>query len=117
MPHLQGALLVTTVSLQLDDKSSNAAYTLRQVYQKHLQAFEAYDRSREDSPDTSQCLAAQADHKLSKRSSEPRDDAEEAADILNAIMGLSSLAQEPAQPAKRARSAAAVRPLLNQPKQ
>ena len=94
--------------LQLDDKSSNAAYTLRQVYQKHLLPFEEYDRAREDSPDSSQCIAAQAGLKPSSRSSEPRDDAEEAADILNAIMGLSSLAKEPAPPAKRARSMAAV---------
>lgn len=93
--------------LQLDDKSNNAAYTLRQVYQKHLLAYEEYDREREPSAEASQCPPANSG---SKRSSEPRDDAEEAADILNAIMGLSSLAQpEHAPPVKRAKSVGMVR--------
>lgn len=95
----------TLYFLQLDDKSNNAAYTLRQVYQKHLLAYEKYDRDRETSAQASQCPPANSGSKASKRSSEPRDDAEEAADILNAIMGLSSLPQsEHAPPAKRAKS-------------
>lgn len=91
--------------MQLDDKSNNAAYTLRQVYQKHLLAYEEYDRDRETSAEASQCPPANSGSKASKRSSEPRDDAEEAADILNAIMGLSSLPQPEHAPAvKRAKS-------------
>lgn len=90
--------------LQLEDKSNNAAYTLRQVYQKHLLAFEEYDREREDSADASQGPLGHAGLAPSKRLSEPRDDAEEAADILNAIMGLSSFPQEQAPPRKRAKS-------------
>ena len=91
--------------LQLDDKSNNAAYTLRQVYQKHLLPYEEYDRDRETSAEASQCPPANSGSKASKRSSEPRDDAEEAADILNAIMGLSSLPQPEHAPAvKRAKS-------------
>ena len=96
--------------MQLDDKSSNAAYTLRQVHQKHLLAYEEYDRERESLADASQCPPATSGSKASKRSSEPRDDAEEAADILNAIMGLSSLSQqEHAPPKKRAKSVGMVR--------
>ncbi|KAA6416700.1 MAG: lysine-specific demethylase 5C-like, partial [Trebouxia sp. A1-2] len=90
--------------LQLEDKSNNAAYTLRQVYQKHLLAFEEYDREREDSADASQGPPGHAGLATTKRFSEPRDDAEEAADILNAIMGLSSFPQEQAPPRKRAKS-------------
>lgn len=91
--------------VQLDDKSNNAAYTLRQVYQKHLLAYEKYDRQRETSAEASQCLPANSGSKATKRFSEPRDDAEEAADILNAIMGLSSLPQpEHAPSVKRAKS-------------
>ena len=91
--------------LQLDDKSNNAAYTLRQVYQKHLLAYEEYDRDRETTAEASQCPPANSGSKAGKRSSEPRDDAEEAADILNAIMGLSSLPQPEHAPAvKRAKS-------------
>lgn len=95
--------------LQLEDKSNNAAYTLRQVYQKHLLAFEEYDRDREDNVDASLGPPTHAGAKPSKRSSEPRDDAEEAADILNAIMGLSSFPQEQALPKKRAKSVGVVR--------
>lgn len=91
--------------LQLDDKSNNAAYTLRQVYQKHLLAYEKHDRDRETSAQASQRPPANSGSKASKRSSEPRDDAEEAADILNAIMGLSSLPEsDQAPPGKRAKS-------------
>jgi len=96
--------------LQLEDKSNNAAYTLRQVYQKHLLAFEEYDREREDSADASQGPPGHAGLAAIKRLSEPRDDAEEAADILNAIMGLSSFPQEQAPPRKRAKSLGVVRP-------
>lgn len=95
--------------MQLDDKSNNAAYTLRQVYQKHLLAYEEYDGDRQTSAEASQCPPANSGSKASKRSSDPRDDAEEAADILNAIMGLSSLPQPEHAPAvKRAKSAGMV---------
>jgi hypothetical protein len=94
----------------LEDKSNNAAYTLRQVYQKHLLAFEEYDREREDSADASLGPPGHAGLAATKRLSEPRDDAEEAADILNAIMGLSSFPQEQAPPRKRAKSLGVVRP-------
>ena len=87
--------------MQLDDKSNNAAYTLRQVHQKHLLAYEEYDRERESLADASQRPPATSGSKASRRCSEPRDDAEEAADILNAIMGLSSLSQPKHAPAKK----------------
>ena len=96
--------------LQVDDKSNNAAYTLRQVYQKHLLAFEEYERGREDCADAPQCAPTRFGDKASKPCSEPRDDAEEAADILNAIMGLTSLPQEQAPPRKRAKSQGVVSP-------
>ena len=96
---------MSLLGLQLDDKSNNAAYTLRQVYQKHLLAYEEYDKDREGSAEASQCQPATSSSKAIRRVSEPRDDAEEAADILNAIMGLSSLPQqEHAPPKKRAKS-------------
>lgn len=99
--------------LQLDDKSNNAAYTLRQVYQKHLLAYEKYDRERETT-EAAECPPANSGSKATKRCSEPRDDAEEAADILNAIMGLSSL-PEHAPPAKRAKSVGMVRDTALEP--
>lgn len=80
--------------LQLDEKTNNAAYTLRQVYQKHLLAYEEYNGGRGEGADSVQCQPSTAS------SSESRDDAEEAADILNAIMGLSAIPQQRA-PAKK----------------
>ena len=78
----------------MDDKTNNAAYALRQVYQKHLLAYEEHNRGRLEDADATRCQPETAS------ASEGRDDAEEAADILNAIMGLSAVPQLRAPPKK-----------------
>ena len=80
--------------MQLDEKTNNAAYTLRQVYQKHLLAYEDYDKGRAEEVDVSRCQPDGGAGSASERSSQDRDDAEEAADILNAIMGLSAIPKQ-----------------------
>lgn len=73
------------------------------MYQKHLLPYEDYDKGRAEEADISHCQPDGSAACPSERSSQDRDDAEEAADILNAIMGLSAVpkqraVQKPSKP-------------------
>jgi hypothetical protein len=106
LPHdLAGFLLKHPGDLQIDDKTGNAMYTLRQTYQKHLLPYEAYGQQRMD-PEADK----KSKGKRAASSSAPSrfdamlaavDDAAEAAEILESLM---SRAEGDEPPFKRLKS-------------
>ncbi|KAK9819859.1 hypothetical protein WJX72_003401 [[Myrmecia] bisecta] len=87
--------------LQVKDKSSNAAYTVRKLYQQHLLPYEAYCKVRPASTQPAAAKAAKkassksasppaADHRQLSQSNEEIADAAEAAQILEAMLGMGS---------------------------
>lgn len=88
--HLACTILMCDYLSQIDDKSGNAIYTLRQTYQKHLLPYETYCQQRMDpeagekgkgkAPATSKA-PSRFDAMLAAA-----DDAAEAAEILGSLM-------------------------------
>lgn len=95
-------------TIQVDDKTGSAIYTLRQTYQKHLLPYESYSQQRMDPGST-----GKGKGKRSAATSTPSrfdamlaavDDAAEAAEILGNLMTLERPATGDTPPLKRHRS-------------
>ena len=97
-----------TVGFQVEEKASNAAHTLRQIYQKHLLPYEAYSQQR-----VAPVPAGKGKGKQAAANAMPSrfdamlaaaDDAAEAAEILGNLMSMDTAGAAEDPPLKRHKS-------------
>ena len=90
---------------QIDDRSTNVVSALRSTYQKHLQPFEAYSKTK---PDPGAYVFSKGKRPASERpvskpdvTSIAEDDAAEAAEILGSLISMERSASLGQPPLKR----------------
>ena len=98
-------ILSTETTVQIDDSSTNVVSALRSMYQKHLQPFEAYCKTRLDPgayiPSEKKRPGSERPATKLDAAAAATDDAAEAAEILGSLISMERTASMGQPPLKR----------------